>query len=1005
LSVKNIQTPPDPLKRWKDSSPNAGITYGLTLNGDAFVELAAKYKAFAENRTILELGPGYGRILASILSKGIKFKSYLGVDISKLTIKYLQSKFGNPAKGIHFIEGDFARVDFGSKYDVVLSSITLKHQYPTFEQALKHVCEYLNKDAILFFDLIENKNNNLKSEGIPAKSVWYDGNTYVAYYTRAEIEEILKRLQLSLIGFDYVIHHQSKGPRLVVIARQTREGKAVINPKQNIIAAPTSNKQQTQAPPSSQGKGAESNSSQLQMNQRPPTSALQNIKITFDEGDLEEISKVIEKSPQLQNQQLKIISLENKIKEIPKTIEEASELIQNQQIKIAFLEDKVKEFPKALEDVKAAIQKQDEAIKAITSKLTEMRFRVGIMEGFNKSIKPTKKSLYARWLEEHLKDDNIAAIRAQLEQFKLQPKISIVMPVYKIETRWLIAAIESVRNQLYTNWELCICDDGSKEPKIKEVLRDYSRNDSRIKVIFSKENNGISQASNKALALATGDYVALLDHDDEISRDALFEVVKAINNNPNVDYIYTDEDKINENSEHSEPFFKPDWSPDLLLSMNYLCHFSIIRTKLIRLLRGFRKVTDGSQDYDLLLRVTEKANDILHIPKVLYHWRIIAGSSAGSTQAKPYAYVAAKKALRDALERRGLKGSVSDITPGVYRIKYDLIENPLVSIIILNKNNAKLLKTCIESIQAKTTYKNYEIIIVDHSSTDNETLEYLKTLKFQIIKYEGKFNFSRMNNLAARAAHGKHLLFLNNDTEVIEPSWIESLLEHSQHGEVGAVGAKLFYPDGSIQHAGIIVGFNRAATNYSLQKDDPGYFGFANVIRNCSAVTAACIMVRRDVFESVNGFDEELAQSWQDVDLCLRILSLGKRIVYTPYCRLYHITGATRGRLDQSPEEEAAVTSFRDRHKRIIEYGDPYYNPNLSLMGQGFSLDFSFVTDPMDMLIAIYNSREDLQKAMPEVQSGNFERLIRWAADHGTMHDSANMYLGRFAQFYQSFRN
>jgi glycosyltransferase involved in cell wall biosynthesis len=628
-------------------------------------------------------------------------------------------------------------------------------------------------------------------------------------------------------------------------------------------------------------------------------------------------------------------------------------------------------------------------------------------EYFDAVQKDHKKSesLYSRWYSLRQTKDNLPQLKKEASALAIRPKFSIVMPVYNIQQKWLSAAIESVLAQIYDNWELCICDDASSDPDVKKTLDSYIQKDSRIKVMYSETNGGIAVASNNALSLATGDYIALMDHDDEIVPEALFEAAKVINEKLETEYIYTDEDKIDQNGEHTEPFFKPDWSPDLFLSMNYITHFSIIKKTLVDDIGGFRKGFDGSQDYDLLLRVTEKTNNIVHIPKILYNWRKIPGSGALVINAKPYAYEAGKRALEDALTRRQIDATVVDgYTVGYYRVKYAIKDTPLVSIIILNKNNVSMLRRCIESVEKKTSYNNYEIILIDHSSTDPDTIEYIKTLKHKVITYEGKFNFSRMNNIGAKESNGQYFIFLNNDTEVIEPSWIEAMLEHCQREEIGAVGAKLLYPDKSIQHAGIIVGFNDHAHNWGeLPKDSPGYFAFANVIRNCSAVTAACIMIRKDVYENISGYDENMPHSWQDVDICLRILDLGKRIVYTPYALLYHITSATRGKIDISVEEQESKALFRKKHAKFIEGGDPYYNPNLSLRGEPYTIDsFNLYTDPLELLNALYLSRNDLQEAYPEAKLGKYERLIDWVIKSGLVEDSAKPLLSQFADYYKS---
>jgi O-antigen biosynthesis protein len=536
--------------------------------------------------------------------------------------------------------------------------------------------------------------------------------------------------------------------------------------------------------------------------------------------------------------------------------------------------------------------------------------------------------------------DKREALKA-IEKFQYKPVISIVMPVYNVDEKWLVKAVESVRKQWYGKFELCICDDASTNEDVKKVLNKYKDQDARIKVVFRQHNGGIVKASNDALKLATGGYVAFLDNDDELTQNALYEVVNALQETK-YDLVYSDEDKIDLEGGRSEPFFKPDWSPDLLLSHNYICHFAVYRRKIINEIEGLREGYDGSQDYDLLLRFTEKTENIKHIPKVLYHWRKVPGSAAAEVDAKPYAFDSAKKALEQALKRRKIEGEIlNGIWKGSYRVKRQINEEPLVSIIIPFKDRVDLLKNCIESIRQKTTYKNYELILVDNRSELLSTQDYLKTIKndpdILILKYNQQFNFSAINNMAAKQAKGEILMMLNNDTEIITPEWIEMMLEHVCRPEVGAVGAKLIFPDNNIQHAGVLIGVGGVANSAFLKesKYDNCYFGQANVIKNYSAVTGACMMVRKDVFFKIGGLNsDDLAVTFNDIDFCLRLREKGYLIVYTPYAKLYHHESISRG-YDVDMDE---VKFMHRKHAGILHAGDPYYNPNLSLERMDFSL-------------------------------------------------------------------
>jgi glycosyltransferase involved in cell wall biosynthesis len=550
---------------------------------------------------------------------------------------------------------------------------------------------------------------------------------------------------------------------------------------------------------------------------------------------------------------------------------------------------------------------------------------------------------YAVLLRKHkLTASRTAAIREEIKSFTLAPTISLLMPVFNIERNWLEAAVNSVVAQLYPHWQLCIADDASTSPYIGSFLAELAARDSRIKVARMTVNEGISGASNRALEMATGDFVAPMDHDDVLSPDAVYEVVKRINEDPSVDFLYTDHDVRNAEGVRRHPFFKPDWSPDLLLSMNYVTHFSVFRRTLVERAGAFRTGLEGSQDYDLVLRVTELTDRIVHIPKALYSWSQAPNSVARDPGAKPYAHEAGRRALQDAIARRGIEGEVIDGygAPYRYRVKRSIIAHPRVSIIIPTRDDYQLLSRCVASIENGTHYRNFEIIIVDNESTDPSIRELHTSSPHRVVPYAGPFNFARMNNEAAAAARGEHLLFLNDAIEAITPDWLESMLEHSQRREVGAVGARLLFPNGTLQHAGIVLGIRGNAGHpfWGFPGDHPGYYDLARVIRNFSAVTAACLMTRKAVFEEMDGFDDRLFDvSYNDVDLCLRLRSRDYLVVYTPYAVLYHHRSPSRGKYD--PEKDRKYEQrLRERWQRILEDGDPYYNPNLTLTKFDYSL-------------------------------------------------------------------
>ena len=557
-------------------------------------------------------------------------------------------------------------------------------------------------------------------------------------------------------------------------------------------------------------------------------------------------------------------------------------------------------------------------------------------------------SHYYSWINRNEAQENDLEIQRH-QRFPLEPPISITVPIFNPPEKFLVAMIESILDQTYSNWELCIVNGGSTEGHVQTVLEDFAQNDRRIKVKFLRKNKGIAFNTNEAISQSTGEFIVFLDHDDILPPFALYEIVKAINENPDADFIYSDEDRITENGRRRfDPYFKPEWSPDLLRSCNYIGHLTVVKRDLLNSIGNLRIECEGSQDHDLVLRAGENARKILHIPKVLYHWRIHGKSVAQNPERKLYAYESAQKALQEHVERTGRKGKV-EILPilGLYKITYKLSDMPLVSIIIPNKNNLKLLKKCISSIVAKSSYKRWEIIIVDTGSSE-EVFRYYDHLKghysnVKILTWEKTFNYAAVNNYAVQFANGEILLFLNNDTEVVNNDWFERMIEHVARKEVGAVGAKLYYPNGTIQHAGLIIGLEGIAMSLHkfFPRDSSGYFGRLTAIQNLSAVTGACLMMRKEIFTEVGGFDEKLSLAFNDVDLCLKIREKGYLIVWTPYVELYHHESKTRGYEDTFGKQMRFKTEtdfFLDKWNHILTKGDPYYNPNLNFKKGDFSI-------------------------------------------------------------------
>ncbi len=530
-----------------------------------------------------------------------------------------------------------------------------------------------------------------------------------------------------------------------------------------------------------------------------------------------------------------------------------------------------------------------------------------------------------------------------------RPVISLIVPVYNVPAPWLEACILSVLGQTYPFWEMCICDDASTAQDTRDVLARAQGVDARIKIRRTARNLGISGASNLCAEMAIGSYVAMLDHDDALHPDALMEVVRALFTDPDIDVLYTDEDKIDDAGRVIDTYHKPDWSPEHLELVMYVLHLLVVRKQLFLELGGFREAYSGAQDFDLMLRLSRRTQHIHHIPRALYHWRAVAGSAAATVDAKPYALKAGFRALQDHVAERHAGAWVEDgLLPGTFRVRRRILGRPRVSLLILT-NNAELdlpgrgrfhmVDNFVDSILRRTGYRNFEIVVVDNSSLVPEQVARFQSLGVRVENYTGPvvpFNFAAKANFALKMCRTEHLVMLNDDMEVAEEEWLTSLLELSQDGEIGAVGARLLHADGSIQHVGCVVGINNATAHvyHSFPGDFVGYNGFTHLIRNYSAVTGACLATRKSVLSQVGGFDESFAIDFNDIDLCLRIIESGYRIVYTPYCTLYHFEGASAKRVAARPDERRR---FVARWARYMER-DPYFNPNFSRENFDFSL-------------------------------------------------------------------
>ena len=552
--------------------------------------------------------------------------------------------------------------------------------------------------------------------------------------------------------------------------------------------------------------------------------------------------------------------------------------------------------------------------------------------------------LYQTWLKEN------RVTKKELNQqrktvFRENIKFSLVVPLYKTDKYLLKALVDSVLAQTYSNWELCLSDGSGADSPIRSILEEYQKKDPRIKVVFNEKQLQISDNTNAAIGIATGNYIAFADHDDTLAEEAFYQMAKEISQHPEADLIYSDEDIIDIRGNRLFPHFKPDFNPDYLCCVNYICHLVVVKRTLLDRTGLLRPEYDGSQDFDFLLRCTEHTDSekIRHIPKILYHWRSHEGSTAGNPDDKPYAVIAGEKALAGHYERMGIKAEVEYTgCPVVFRTRFVIEGDPKVSILIPNKDHTEDLNKCVTSILERSTWKNIQIIVIENNSEKEETFHYYEELEkrysqAKVVTWDGPFNYSAINNFGAKYADGDYFLLLNNDTEVITPEWLENIMGYCQREDVGIVGAKLLYPDNTVQHAGVVVGIAGFAGHILTGYDRyaTGYLWRLATTQDESAVTGACLMVKRSVFEELHGLDESFAVGLNDIDFCLRARALGKLVVFTPEACLYHYESESRG-LENTPEKKARlqkeVDHFRERYRDFLKKGDPYYNPNLSIV-------------------------------------------------------------------------
>ena len=559
----------------------------------------------------------------------------------------------------------------------------------------------------------------------------------------------------------------------------------------------------------------------------------------------------------------------------------------------------------------------------------------------NSFYDPFAKADYNKWIRNNEKEE-------EYQKFDYNPLISFVIPVYNVGRKYLSECIDSILNQVYENFEICLADDCSTNEETKETLKEYEKKDKRIRVVYRKKNGHISAASNSALEIAKGEFIAMMDNDDTIPRNALYEMVKALNEDKKIDFIYTDEDKLDIDGERCDPNFKPDYSPDTLLSNNYFCHFTLLRTKILREIGGWRVGYEGAQDYDLFLRFVEKTDRIHHIPKILYHWRKIEGSTSMAIDNKGYAIERGKKSLEDAMKRRNIDADVlvHEKVP-YYIIDYKLKTKPLISILIPTRDFADTLETCLVSLYEKTIYKNYEVIVLNNNSVKEETFELFNKYKkehknFRVVDVNTEFNYSNINNIGVRESKGEYIVLLNNDTEVISPNWLDVMVGYASQDHIGTVGAKLLYPDNTVQHAGVLAGVGGVASHALLgcSRDEVGIFGRLSVPYDYSANTAACLMVKKDKYNEVSGLEETLKVAYNDVDFNFKLLEKGYYNVCTPQIQLYHFESKSRGLDTTSEKYQRFIEESSYMFKKWDKYikNDPFYNINYSRQS-GYKLD------------------------------------------------------------------
>lgn len=885
-------------------------------------------------KTILDAGCAMGILVEQLRQKGVET---WGLDISEYAIEKV-----HPSVKSYCWVGSVTE-PFPNKYDLIVSIEVLEHlPKQEAELAIKNFCQYT--DDILFssspYDYKEATHLNVQPPEYWAEHFARHGFIRDIDFDASFLTPWAVRFRRNNEPLHRVIRAIER--KFWLLSKENRDLRdSVIESHQQIGS----------------------------LNHSAEESTAKAVNL---ESELEQyLSKLQQTQTQLENFQSQLQQTQTKLEESQAQQKKSQSQLEQKQAEIVQLQTQIQEFSTQLRLSQTTICAMESSkFWQLRSLWFRFRHAIGVTDNhipfykilFSNNKKkwdtliaakspqkihpeiPTSDDInYQKWLKiNYPTSASLKKMADAVEMLAYKPVISIIMPVFNTPENFLREAIESVLKQVYPYWELCIADDASPVARVRQVLNEYSAKDSRIKVVFRTENGHISHSSNSALEIATGEFIALLDHDDLLTPDALYEIALLLNKHPEADMVYSDEDKIDDSGKLRDPFFKPDWCPDSLLSRNYICHLGTYRRKIVNEIGGFRPGYEGSQDYDLILRFTEKTNNIFHIPKILYHWRIHSESCSSEINAKPYAAIAAEKALTDALHRRGKVGRITEAASliGHYIVRYKISDYKLVSIIIPTRDLGEVLDQCLKSIFEKTVYPNYEVVLIDNGSEEQKTLDIIskweqqEPKRFRSYRYDIPFNYSKINNYAVKQAKGDYLLFLNNDIEVITPDWIDAMVEQAQRSSIGAVGTLLLYPDNTIQHAGVVLGVGGVAghSHKNFPANSPGYFDQILTVNNYSALTAACLMCRYEVFQSVGGFEEELTVAFNDIDLCLKFVAQGYRNIYLPHAKLYHHESKSRG-YENTPEKQARfrkeIEYMQEKWKYIID-NDPCYNSNLT---------------------------------------------------------------------------